>query len=112
MQLQPEFFLHIINGGAEGAGPLLARLALNLGYDSAAYPFDLAQLKNVGDFFRDPGSCGFNEFFVADYVRAAIMGDATSWDAKEVAMLRQIADRPLPDTIASIYPYPKMEQRS
>ena len=96
MQLQPEFFLHIINGEACDAGPLLARLALNLGHDPVAFPFDVTALQTVSDFARKPNSCGVNELFVVEYLRAAVMGGARPWTQEEVGMLLQIAARPIP----------------
>lgn len=91
LKLQLHFYLHITGGLAYDATPLMARIALNLGYDAKAYPVDISEIQAIGKFKRDPSTCGFNEYFIADFLRSAIMDGLKPWNARQVAELKQLA---------------------
>lgn len=95
MMLQSDYYLHVINGHAGEYAPLMARIALNLGHDSKAYPFDLSELQvRTGTFKRDPSTTGFNELLIQDMVRAAIQHDLDPWREDQLEFLKRIAGPP------------------
>ena len=99
MQLQPEFFHHVTGIHAGDAAPLMARIALGLLSYPTAHPMPLDCVKDIGRFARDPAMCGLNEFFIAEFIRAAIMDDLAPWDEQEARTLKIIAERPIPQMI-------------
>ena len=105
MHFQSEFYVHIIAGMAGEASPLMARLALNAGHDSLAFPFGLEELRQVGQFERKCGTQGLNEFFATECARATILGSFAPWDEAHVARLKAIADQPLPLTVSEKHPF-------
>ena len=89
--MQPEFFQMVTNGVACDAASLMARIALNLGYDSAEFPVDISEMLSIALLPRDPGTVGFNELMIIDYIRSALVGSAEPWSDEEVAELIRVA---------------------
>ncbi|MYM37464.1 hypothetical protein GTP38_24365 [Duganella sp. FT94W] len=96
MFLQPEFYLHIITGGAGDAAPLMARIALHLAHDSSAYPINLIDLKTLKNFCSPKESSGLNEFFVSEFLRSAMMEGVRNWTDHEIGRLKTFAHSPIP----------------
>lgn len=104
MDFQAEFYLHIICGHAGDVAPVLARLALSLGYDADAYPFPIEDLKMVGRFKRASGTQGLNEFYAMECARALVLSGFKPWRADQVQQLAPIAGQPLPPSLAERFP--------
>jgi hypothetical protein len=96
MKLQSEFYLHILSGNAYEATSLMARIALNVGYDAKAYPVDLSEIKQVGLLPRDPSTTGFNELLVADFLRAGLVHGIKPWRPDQVNSLKANVDSSKP----------------
>jgi hypothetical protein len=105
MHFQSEFYLHIVSGAAGEAGPLLARLALNAGYDPVAFPFRLEDLRLVGHFERALGTQGLNEFFSSECARATILRTFEPWNEAHAAQLKLVAASALGPTLDERYPF-------
>jgi hypothetical protein len=99
MQLQPEFFHHVTGIHAGDAAPLMARIALRLLGRPTVRSLPLECVKDIGRYSRSPAMCGLNEFFIAEFLRAAIMDDLAPWDEQETKALEIIAKRPIPQMI-------------
>ncbi|USX22878.1 hypothetical protein NHH82_12250 [Oxalobacteraceae bacterium OTU3REALA1] len=91
MWLQNEFYLHITKYQAGDATPLLATIALHIGYDSKKYPLSLEEIKKIGRLPASPGSCGQNEFFVIEYLRANMMEGTQPWKEDQIRKLEFLA---------------------
>lgn len=94
MLLQPEFYIHIVTGNAGDAAPLLARIALHLGYNAELYPVNLLEITKTNQFARASNTCGFNEFFLIDFLRASVMEGLTPWRPDQVEKLKVFAHSP------------------
>lgn len=91
MNLQNLFFEHIVEGGAGKDRPLLARIALHLGYDSDAYPVALSEIKKAGQLPRDLRAYGLSEMALGEYLRSVAAQAAKPWSPEEVERLRLVA---------------------
>jgi hypothetical protein len=98
MAFQSEFYRHILTGRAGDAGPFLARVALNLGYDAKSFPVDLKDIVKTGHFIRTPEFCAVSEFFLAEFLRMAIMEKVEPWREDQVQRLKIFASSPIPST--------------
>lgn len=96
MFLQSDLYDHIVSGEAGEASPLMARIALNLGYDADLYPVDLTILKELRNFSWSRESCGLNEYFICDFIKSALMDDIRPWTDEEASRLQSFANSPKP----------------
>lgn len=92
MELQSEFYLHITIGHAAEKASLMAKIALNLGHDPKAYPVDLSEIANIGGMRRFNGLVGFDELFIADFLRCAVMHGIKPWKPYQVEELQRLAE--------------------
>ena len=81
-----DIFLHIVNGDAGAAAPLMARLALHLGHDAALYPLDVSEIVQIR-FVTDKRGW-LNEHYVAEMLRAAVFGEFKPWEPDQIELLR------------------------
>ena len=81
-----DIFLHIVNGDAGTAAPLMARLALHLGHDAAQYPLDVSEIAQIRLVTNRRG--WLNEHYVAEMLRAAVFGEFKPWEPHQVELLR------------------------
>lgn len=88
METQREFYSHVTGGTAGDATALMCRIALNIGHDPKAYPVDISEIKKFLAMHHFPDGCGVNELFVADFLRAALMGAVKPWRPEQVESLR------------------------
>ena len=104
MHFQSEFYLHVVGGHAGDAGPILAQLALQIGHDATAYPFPFHKLAMVGDFAREHGTQGLNEFYAIECARALVLREVRPWNADQSERLKAVARLPIPKTLSEKYP--------
>ena len=104
MHFQAEFYLHVVQGYAGDAGPIMARLALNIGHESKAHPFPFEHLAIIGDFERQHGTQGLNEFYAIECARALVLRNFRPWEPDQVARLKTVAEMPIPQTLRERYP--------
>lgn len=86
MKHATDIYLHIVNGGAGAAAPLMARLALHLGYNALLYPMDASEAAQVRYVSDKAG--WLNEHYVAEMLRAAVFGEFSPWEPEQVELLQ------------------------
>ena len=108
MRFQTEFYSHIVHGFAGDAAVLLARLALNVHSDSKNNPVPFELLASLGDYERQQGSQGLNEFYALECTRACILHEIEPWPSDRLERLKAIAEMPRPPTLTQR----RMEKRT